>query len=59
MSRSLIDSLNEEIQVLRLMLYRDDALPDDPSCCIHCGPLLRKTVILEQQLEQLRKSFAA
>ena len=24
MSRSLIDSLNEEIQVLRLMLYRDD-----------------------------------
>ena len=52
-------SLKEEIQILRLMLYREDALPPDPSCCIHCGPLLRKIVLLEQNLSQIEKDSVA
>ncbi len=32
------------------MLYRDEFLPEDPSCCLHCGSLLRKIEILQQEL---------
>ena len=45
-------SLEEEIQILRLMLYREDTLSSDPDCCIHCGPLLQKITLLEQQLAE-------
>ena len=43
-------SLKEEIEVLRLMLYREDNLPQDPTCCIHSDLLLRQIELLEQQL---------
>ena len=52
-------SLKEEIQILRLMLYREDALPSDPACCIHCGPLLRKIALLEQQLAETHDKSVA
>ena len=32
------------------MLYREEFLPNDPSFCLHCGPLLRKIEILQQEL---------
>ena len=53
------ESLKEEIEILRLMLYREDALPPDPSCCIHCGPILSKIVRLEQQLATSAKGAVA
>ena len=53
------ESLKEEIEILRLMLYREDALPLDPSCCIHCGPILSKIVRLEQQLAESEKGAVA
>ena len=32
------------------LVYREEFLPEDPSCCLHCGPLLRKIEILQQEL---------
>lgn len=52
-------SIQEEIQILRLMLYREDVLPTDPACCIHCGPLLQKIVLLEQKLAASEEQSAA
>jgi len=52
-------SIQEEIQILRLMLYREDALPADPACCIHCGPILQKIVLLEQKLSESEETRAA
>ena len=52
-------SLKEEIEVLRSMLYREDYLPQDPTCCIHSGPLLRRIELLEQQLAESKKKSVA
>ena len=53
------ESLKEDIKILRLMLYREEALPPDPGCCIHCGPILSKIVKLEQQLASSEKDAVA
>ncbi len=43
--------LQEQIEIYRLMLYREEFLPPDPSTCLHCAPLLRKIEILQQELD--------
>ena len=53
------ESLKEEIEILRLMLYREDTLPPDPSRCIYCGPILSKIVRREQQLATSEKGAVA
>ena len=42
MEYSYRDCLSEEIEILRLMLYRDEFLTQDPKACKHSGPLIRK-----------------
>ena len=44
------DCLSEEIEILRLMLYRDEFLTLDPKACKHSGPLIRK---IEENLKEL------
>ena len=44
------DFLKEQIEIHRLMLYREEFLPQEPSTCIHCGPLLRKIELLQTEL---------
>ena len=48
------ESLKEEIEILRLCFIARTP-PPDPSCCIHCGPILSKIVKLEQQLATSKK----
>ena len=40
MKYSYRDCLSEEIEILRLMLYRDEFLTLDPKACKYSGPLL-------------------
>ena len=42
MEYSYRDCLSEEIEILRLMLYRDEFLPVDPKACKHSGPLISR-----------------
>ena len=42
MEYSYSDCLREEIEILRLMLFRDEFLTLDPKDCKHCGPLIGK-----------------
>ena len=42
MEYSYRDCLSEEIEILRLMLYRDEFLTLDPKACKHSGPLISK-----------------
>ena len=44
------DCLSEEIEILRLMLYRDEFLTLDPKACNHSGPLIRK---IEESMKEL------
>ena len=47
---SYLDRLREEIEILRLMLYRNEFLTPDPSGCKHSGPILSK---IEKNLKEL------
>ena len=49
MGYSYRDCLSEEIEILQLMLYRDEFV-QDPSARKHCEPLLDK---LEEDLKEL------
>jgi len=42
MEYSYRDCLSEEIEILQLMLYRDEFLTLDPKACKHSGPLISK-----------------
>ena len=42
MEYSYRDCLSEEIEILRLMLYRDEFLPVDPKAFKHSGPLISR-----------------
>ena len=42
MEYSYRDCLIEEIEILRLMLYRDEFLTLDPKACKHFAPLIGK-----------------
>ena len=50
MEYSYRDCLSEEIEILRLMLYKDEFLTLDPKACKHSGPLIRK-------IEETMKGF--
>ena len=50
MEYSYRDCLSEEIEILRLMLYRDEFLTLDPIACKHSGPLIRK---IEENMKEL------
>ena len=49
MEYSYRDCLSEEIEILRLMLNRDE-LPLDPKDCKHSGPLISK---IEENMKEL------
>ena len=50
MEYSYRDCLREEIEILRLMLYRDEFLAPDPKACRHSGPLVSK---IEENMKEL------
>ena len=50
MEYSYRDCLNEEIEILRLMLYRDEFLTLDPKACKHSGPIICK---IEENMKEL------
>ena len=50
MEYSYRDCLSEEIEILRLMLYRDEFLTLDPKACKHSGPFIRK---IEENIKEL------
>ena len=50
MEYSYRDCLSEEIEILRLMLYRDEFLTLDPNACKHSGPLISK---IEENMKEL------
>ena len=50
MEYSYRDCLSEEIEILRLMLYRDEFLTLDPKACKHSGPLISK---IEENVKEL------
>ena len=50
MEYSYRDCLSEEIEILRLMLYRDEFLTLDPRACKHSGPLISK---IEEKMKEL------
>ena len=50
MEYSYRDCLSEEIEILRLMLYRDEFLTLDPKACKHSGPLISK---IEENIKEL------
>ena len=51
--------LQEQIEIYRSMLYREEFLPPDPHACEHCGPLLRKIKILQEDLASFKNQAAA
>ena len=50
MEYSYRDCLSEEIEILRLMLCRDEFLTLDPKACKHSGPLISK---IEENMNEL------
>ena len=50
MEYSYRDCLSEEIEILRLMLYRDEFLSLGPKACKHSGPLMSK---IEEDMKEL------
>ena len=50
MEYSYRDCLSEEIEILRLMLYRDEFLTLDSKACKHSGPLISK---IEENMKKL------
>ena len=59
MEYSYRDCLSEEIEILRLMLYRDEFLTLDPKACKHSGPLIRKIEENMEELSRLDDKFVA
>ena len=59
MEYSYRDCLSEEIEILRLMLYKDEFLTLDPYSCKHCGPLLSKIKENMKELADLDSQSAA
>ena len=52
------DCLSEEIEILQLMLYRDEFI-QDPSARKHCEPLLDKLEVYTKELSDLDAQLAA
>ena len=50
MEYSYRDCLSEEIEILRLMLYREEFLTLDPKACKHSGPLISQ---IEENINEL------
>ena len=50
MEYSYHDCLSEEIEILRLMLYRDEFLSLDHKACKHSSPLVSK---IEENMKEL------
>ena len=50
MEYSYLDCLSEEIEILRLMLYRDEFLPLNAKACKHSGTLIIK---IEENMKEL------
>ena len=50
MEYSYRDCLSEEIEILGLMLYRDEFLTLDPKACKHSGPLISE---IEENMKEL------
>ena len=59
MEYSYIDCLREEIEILQLMLYRDEFLTADTKDCNHCGPILSKLDEDRRELSVLENQTAA
>ena len=58
MGYSYRDCLSEEIEILQLMLYRDEFI-QDPSARQHCEPLLDKLEVDTKELSDLDAQLAA
>ena len=58
MGYSYRDCLSEEIEILQLMLYRDEFV-QDPSARNHCEPLLDKLEVDIKELSDLDAQLAA
>ena len=58
MGFSYRDCLSEEIEILQLMLYREEFI-QDPSARKHCEPLLDKLEADIQELSDLDAQLAA
>jgi hypothetical protein len=59
MEYSYRDCLSEEIEILRLMLYRDEFLNKPPRACKHSGPILSKKDENMKELSDLDNRSAA
>ena len=59
MEYSYRDCLSEEIEILRLMLYRDEFLTLGSKACKHSGPLIRKIEEIMKELSDLDCQSAA
>ena len=53
------DFLKEEIDINRLILYREECLPSGDSTCLHNENLLSKIKQLEIELSDLEDQLAA
>ena len=58
MGYSYRDCLSEEIEILQLMLYREEFV-QDPSARMHCEPLLDKLEVDIKELFDLDAQLAA
>ena len=59
MEYSYRDCLSEEIEILRLMLYRDEFFSLDPKACKHSCPLISKIEEYTKELSGLDDQSAA
>ena len=59
MEYSYSDCLREEIEILRLMLYRDECSILDRKGCKHCAPLFEKIRENMKELSDLDNKSAA
>jgi len=59
MEYSYRDCLSEEIEILRLMLYRDEFLDRDPKACKHSGPILSEIETNLKELSDLENQSVA
>ena len=51
--------LQEQIEIYRSMLYREEFLPPNPRACEYCRPILRKIKILQEELANSENQAAA
>ena len=56
---SYLDFLKEEININRVMLYREECLPSGDNTCLHNETLLSKIKQLEVELSDLEDQLAA